>query len=228
MMDNETLRAIVPLGIAFIAYFVMHSLLASLWVKRWVHHRWPRLMHAYRLTYNFLAVILLIPLLWLMKAEPGPLIWQWPEPLGWVMKALMIAAALGFVWSLRSYDNGVFLGWKQWRNRHVESNDPEDLQISTLHRFVRHPWYFFFLVIMWAQDLHLVQLIVYGLITIYFVIGSRLEERKLIAHYGDAYRQYCRQVPGLMPLPWRWLSKAEAHRLIWLAAEHKAALDNRG
>jgi len=220
-MDNETLHDLVPLGIAFIAYFVMHSLLASLSFKRWVHHRWPQRMHAYRLSYNFLAILLLIPLLWFMHQNPGPLIWQWPGLLNWLMKGFTVAAALGFFWSLKSYDNMVFLGVTQWRNRHTVNNadECEQLHISTLHRFVRHPWYFFFIVILWTQNLHLAQLIVYGLVTLYFVIGSHMEERKLIAQYGEAYREYARQVPGLIPLPWRWLNKVEARRLEKMAAD---------
>jgi protein-S-isoprenylcysteine O-methyltransferase Ste14 len=222
-MNNDTLYALVPLGLSFIAYFVIHSLLASLRFKRWVHHRWPGLMHAYRLTYNLLAILLLIPLLWFMQQSPGPLMWQWSGLLGWVMKGLTAVAVLGFVWSLKSYDNLVFLGWSQWRNRHTAASAEgnEQLHISTLHRFVRHPWYFFILVILWTQDLHLAQLLVYGLITIYLLIGSRLEERKLIAHFGQAYTEYCRQVPGLFPLPWQWLDKEEARRLEQLAAEEK-------
>lgn len=221
MTDNEILRSLVPLGVGFIVYFVMHSLLASLWLKRWVHRKWPKRMHGYRLTYNFLAILLLIPLLWFMQQNPGALIWQWPGVWGWIMKSLTVAAILGFIWSLKSYDNMVFLGWSQWRNRHTESNDPESLHISTLHRFVRHPWYFFFLVILWTQDLHLTHLVVYSLISAYLIIGSRIEERKLIAHYEDAYKEYCRQVPGLFPLPWRWLNKDEARRLMQLAETYK-------
>jgi len=225
MIDNNTLLSLVLLGVSFIAYFVMHSLLASLWFKRWVHHKWPGLMPVYRLAYNFLAVILLIPLLWFMQQNPGVLIWQWPGLAGWLMKGLTIAAILGFIWSLKSYDNGVFLGITQWRNRHTDSTDPDSLYISTLHRFVRHPWYFFFLVILWTQDLHLTQLFVYSLISAYFVIGSRMEERKLIAHYGKTYEEYCRQVPGLIPLPWKWLSKEKANRLMQLAMSHKEKSD---
>ena len=222
-MENDLLYSLVPLAITFIIYFVIHSLLASLRVKRWVHHRWPRMMHAYRLAYNFLALILLLPLLWFMQQQPGPLVWEWTGWLEWVMKACSVAAILGFIWSLKAYDNSVFLGWHQWRNRHQaeNTNDSECLHISNLHRFVRHPWYFFLLVILWTQNLHLTQLIVYCLVTIYLVLGSRLEEQKLITQYGDAYRDYCRHVPGLIPLPWRYLSKEAASRLEQQAAEQK-------
>jgi len=235
MTDNEILRTMVPLGVGFIAYFVTHSLFASLWLKRLVHRKWPQLMPAYRLIFNLLSILLIIPLLWMMQQNPGPLVWQWPGVWGWIMKMLTIAAILGFIWSLKSYDNKVFLGLTQWRNRHAVSDNPNDnqnnrkhdspdetnnseqLHISTLHRFVRHPWYFFFLLVMWTQDLHATQLFSYSLFSIYLVVGSWMEERKLVVHYGDAYRQYCRQVPGLIPLPWRWLSKTEAHRLMQLA-----------
>jgi protein-S-isoprenylcysteine O-methyltransferase Ste14 len=50
-------------------------------------------------------------------------------------------------------------------------------------------------------------------ITLYFILGSRLEERKLWARFGAAYREYMARVPGLLPLPWRILSQEEARRL---------------
>jgi hypothetical protein len=40
-----------------------------------------------------------------------------------------------------------------------------------------------------------------------------LEERKLVALHGDAYREYRRRVPPLVPLPWRRLGSDEAAKL---------------
>ena len=51
------------------------------------------------------------------------------------------------------------------------------------------------------------------MMTLYFVIGSRLEEKKLLSYYGNAYAHYRRKVPGLVPLPWKRLSHAEAQEL---------------
>jgi hypothetical protein len=51
------------------------------------------------------------------------------------------------------------------------------------------------------------------MITLYFIIGSLLEERKLLAYYGEAYREYRQRVPGLFPLPWRNLSREQAREL---------------
>jgi len=50
--------------------------------------------------------------------------------------------------------------------------------------------------------------------TAYFVIGSRLEERKLVREFGENYRRYQQSVPALMPLPGRYLGRAEAAKII--------------
>ena len=51
------------------------------------------------------------------------------------------------------------------------------------------------------------------MITVYFIIGSHLEEKKLLVYHGDTYRRYMARVPGLIPLPWKSLSAEEADRL---------------
>jgi protein-S-isoprenylcysteine O-methyltransferase Ste14 len=46
--------------------------------------------------------------------------------------------------------------------------------------------------------------------TTYFIVGSKLEERKLIAYHGERYRRYMEKVAGLVPLPWKIISKTQA------------------
>ena len=75
---------------------------------------------------------------------------------------------------------------------------------------MRHPWYSFGLVIVWTRDMNEAMLVSAIAITAYFVIGSRFEERKLIAVHGEAYRRYRQRVPALVPLPWKYLGSDEA------------------
>ena len=49
---------------------------------------------------------------------------------------------------------------------------------------------------------------------LYFIIGSRLEEEKLIRYHGEVYRRYRDRVPGLVPLPWKHLREADEQALI--------------
>lgn len=209
MLDNW-----FALSASWLAYFLVHSLLASLTVKRWVAARWPDFMPAYRLAFNLIAVILLLPIVWLIASQSWAVVWQWQGIGKWIGNGLSILALLGFVWSLRYYDMQEFLGLKQWRGHVTAPEDQEHFHLSPLHRFVRHPWYCFGVVLLWARDMNSAQLVSTLLVTAYFTIGSRLEEQKLLAYHGDLYRRYMQRVPGLFPLPWKFLSAEEAKSLV--------------
>ena len=86
--------------------------------------------------------------------------------------------------SLKYYDGREFLGLRQLNERNASVDDQEQFQLSPLHRWVRHPWYFFALVIIWTRDMNSAMLIAAILMTLYFVIGSRLDERKLLRYHG--------------------------------------------
>lgn len=72
------------------------------------------------------------------------------------------------------------------------------------YRWVRHPLYFFCLLIIWAQvSMTTDRLVFSGLWTLWIIIGTFLEEKDLTAAFGDAYRNYQRSVPMLIPYKWR-------------------------
>jgi len=202
------------LAATWLVYFVLHSLLASLVVKEWVAHRWPQRMPAYRIFFNLTALLLLLPPLVMTYAFRGEPLWRWEGPWRWVSFALILGAAAGFLWSMRHYDGSEFLGLRQWREGVRSVQDQEHLHISPLHRCVRHPWYFLGLVLVWSQDMDPAFLTSALAITLYFVVGSRLEERKLLRYHGAAYREYRERVPGLIPRPWRCLSREQAEELL--------------
>lgn len=216
------------LAATWLAYFLIHSLLASLAVKQAVERRHPQWMPAYRLFFNFAALVLIIPPLWLTYRTDSPWLWQWQGAGLWIANALALLAIVGFLWSTRYYESGEFIGTRQWRERETRVEDQEHLRISPLHRHVRHPWYFFALVLMWTRDMNAPLLLTISLATLYFIFGSRLEERKLLQYYGQAYAAYRRRVPGLLPLPWRYLNAAEAMEIEQQAAAHSPQLPADG
>ncbi len=195
------------------AYAALHSLLASLTVKRWIAQRWPGAMPAYRLAFNALAVVLLVPPLWLTFAWGGEPLWQWQGAWAWLANGLAAAALAAFVWSLRFYDLAAFAGTAQWRGGSRSVDGDAALRISPLHRYVRHPWYALALVILWTRDMDAARLVGTVCVSLYLWLGSLLEERKLLLQHGDAYARYRRRVAGLVPLPGRILSRAEADQL---------------
>ena len=204
------MRDLLLIALIWLFYGALHSVLASFQVKAWVRRALPRFLPAYRLLYNLLALLLLLPPLWLTHRQAGPLLWIVPD---WLSVSALGLAAIGFTWSLRWYDGAGFLGLRQWRAHCGPEDGIATFTLSPLHRYVRHPWYFFALVVLWTRDLNAAWLVATSMITVYFAVGSRLEENKLIACYGEAYRAYRRKGPGLFPLPWRYLGPAQAMAL---------------
>ena len=213
-MTESAWRDIVLLACCWAGYFTLHSALASLTAKRRIAAAWPRLMPYYRLTFNPLALLLILPILWLSYRDQGPLLWRWQGAAAWLANGLALAALYGFWLSLKGYDMQEFFGLRQLQLQVQQVEDQEHFQLSPFHRYVRHPWYFFSLVLVWTRDMHAATLLSTVFITLYLVIGSRLEEKKLLIYYGDIYRRYMTCVPGLVPLPWKFLSAGEAQALL--------------
>ncbi len=78
------------------------------------------------------------------------------------------------------------------------------LQVSGIHRFVRHPLYSGTFLAIWGLWLLVPQLsllVANIIITAYTLLAIGWEEKKLEAEFGDSYRLYKQQVPKLIPLP---------------------------
>lgn len=68
------------------------------------------------------------------------------------------------------------------------------------YRYIRHPLYLSSLLMIWSNpDLTLDRLLFNLVFTIWVIIAILLEERDLIASYGDSYRSYQSEVPMLIP-----------------------------
>ena len=213
-MTESAWRDLVLLSFCWIGYFALHSALASLVVKRTVAAAWPNLMPYYRLLFNILAALLILPILWLTFHDSAPMLWRWQGIAAWLANGLALAAIFGFWLTFKSYDMQEFLGLRQLQLHVRKVEDQEHFHLSPFHRFVRHPWYFFGLVLIWTRDMSVTTLLSSVIITLYFLVGSRLEEKKLLVYHGDTYRRYMARVPGLIPLPWKFLKAEEAEALL--------------
>jgi len=221
-----TLQTISILAIGLIAFFLLHSFLASLYVKQKLEQGAPHVVKYYRLFYNLLAIVLFIPLSTMIRTHPGAVLWSWAYPYSLFADFLAVSAIVAFIWTLKGYDLLEFFGIRQLSSKNAAVYDQGAMHLSTLHRYVRHPWYTLILVMLWSRDIHVAQFVAYTLITLYFVVGSRIEEKKLIVYYGDAYRQYIKMVPGLIPLPGRNINKLEAQELLAMAASNNTTCDS--
>ncbi len=86
--------------------------------------------------------------------------------------------------------------------RRAQADQAQRLATAGFYRRVRHPLYFFGLVILWLTPLLTWNLLAINLGgTIYILAGAWLEERKLLVEFGEAYAVYRGRTPFIIPWP---------------------------
>ncbi len=76
------------------------------------------------------------------------------------------------------------------------------LVATGVYAYIRHPQYAGFVLIMFGFLLQwptLLTLAMFPVLTFMYLRLARIEERKALAEFGDAYRRYMRDVPGFIP-----------------------------
>ena len=184
----------------------LHSLLISPAWMRMVSARFPGLCPWFRLAYNGLAVLTLLPLLHFKDVLAGETLLGWDGLLIPVRFALLGAAIWLFWAGARVYDLRVVGGLAQLRSACSYAGSPyaEELRTAGILERVRHPWYGGALLLLWTRtgSFDAAELVTSLVLTGYVLIGARLEERKLVHVHGQAYRDYQRSTPMFFPWPW--------------------------
>lgn len=153
---------------------------------------------AERLAYNGIAAAHLLAVLvvghWVLGDQAD---FARPEWLVWLQWGGLALGVLVGLRALKSYDLGLFAGTRQLREGPAEQEEP--LATRGLHRYVRHPLYAALFLCLWglADDPLSLATAIWG--SLYTLIGTYFEERKLITLYGTDYESYRRRVPAFFP-----------------------------
>jgi protein-S-isoprenylcysteine O-methyltransferase Ste14 len=185
--------------LAVFSYGLLHTLLASKKVKAFINNRFgSKTEQWYRLAYNLIAVFTLLPILLLPIIFPDKEIYRIHFPWIILTMAIQLSAVIFLFLGLRQTGITSFIGLRQLLL--PEDISPPRLVTGGLYRYVRHPLYTAGLVIIWLIPImtwNLLALII-GL-SAYLIIGAYFEERKLLLDFGDAYAEYRRYTPMLVP-----------------------------
>jgi protein-S-isoprenylcysteine O-methyltransferase Ste14 len=196
---------LIFLALGWAAWGGLHSLLISpLWM-RLVSDRFAWLCPWYRLGYNALAVLTILPLLYFKSALAGETLLEWGGVLA-VPRFALLGAAVWLFWAgARQYDLSVVGGLAQLRSSCSFAGSPyaSELRTSGILGRVRHPWYGGALLVLWTRTgaFDAAELVTSLVLTGYVLVGTWLEERKLVHVHGDTYRNYQRRTPMFFPWP---------------------------
>ncbi|TWI05963.1 protein-S-isoprenylcysteine O-methyltransferase Ste14 [Luteimonas cucumeris] len=206
-VDNGTPTALplaLAINLALLSLFaVQHSGMARPAFKRWFTRYVPASIE--RSTFVLASSLVLVLLYWQWRPLPA-LVWNVEsEAARWLLHGL---AALGWVLVLAStflIDHFDLFGLRQtWRAALGRGPTPAAPFVTrALYRIVRHPIMLGFLIAFWATPTMTMGHLLFALVTTGYILVAvkYLEERDLVAQYGDTYRDYQRRVPML--LPWR-------------------------
>lgn len=151
----------------------------------------------YRLGYTLFAFIFLVALLYYQISIATIQLLSSMQIIKTAGTILSVAGLLLMLICIRKY----FMSLSGLRSLIVE-NYSNQLQITGVHKYVRHPLYLGTFTFIWGLFLllpYLSLLIANVMITIYTFIGIGLEEKKLIAEFGNSYTCYQNSVPKLIP-----------------------------
>lgn len=186
-------------ALAWLVFALLHSILARQALQAKLE---SFLGSYYRLTYNIVAAVKITTVLYIgtvfLNTNRFPLLES---------KAAIIAASglhlLGYIvlaLALIVYDLGRFSGVTQiLTGERVSSSTNEPLQRRFLNKWVRHPLYTGAFLILWGGATSSLGLWTAVLGTLYLLIGTSFEERKLRNIYGEEYRLYQKEVPRYFP-----------------------------
>jgi protein-S-isoprenylcysteine O-methyltransferase Ste14 len=188
--------------ILWAGYCLLHSFLISIRFTNLITRLLKNYYAFFRLSYILISFVLLVPLINYTAQIDTKIIITYESPFTIIRYVLIAGSLLLFFWAFFfNYDSLSFFGIRQIINfgKIKEINSGEELKRKGLLGITRHPMYLALIIFLWCQTFRVTDIIVNTVLTIYVIIGTFLEEKKLILEFGDSYLKYQKEVPMLIP-----------------------------
>jgi methanethiol S-methyltransferase len=181
-----------------IAFFIQHSGMIRLSFQRWSAQFMREKYHGALFTIASAILLLLLVLLW---QKSSYVLYAAQGTIRLLFRAVFVLSVIGFYWGIRSLGRFDAYGLRPiLKGMQGSEATPSHFTVRGPYRWVRHPLYLFCILMIWScPDLTADRLLFNLLWTTWMVVGTVLEERDLVAQFGEDYEAYRGEVPMLMP-----------------------------
>ena len=203
-MESVEYTKYVMLSLLVIAWCVLHSAMISVSVTEYFKKRLGSEFRFYRLFFNLISFLTLIPVALFAYSIRAETIFHWDGYMRIGQLLLLVVAVLLFFLGGRHYNLRQVLGINQIKEgtSNKAISDTGELDTSGVLEITRHPWYLATILLIWARQMDVSVIFVNVILTSYLIVGTFLEERKLIREFGEKYLTYQKRVSMLIPLKW--------------------------
>jgi methanethiol S-methyltransferase len=189
----------------FAVFSVLHTILASNGVKKYLAGKFEKLIAFYRLFYVLISFLSLYVIFILIPID-HTIIYDLPYPFDFLILIPQFAALAGILFTVKYFSTGEFVGLNQiirWKNKNYNPGDLDEeltLRIGGPYKYCRHPAYFYsILFLAFRPEMNLTYATFLLCVIAYFYIGSFYEEKKLVEKFGVQYERYRQTVPRIVP-----------------------------
>ena len=189
------------------AFCFLHSFMITPTVTDFLKEKAGKYYRYYRLFYNLFSILILAPIVVYSYSIIEKPFFTWHGYLLPVRYLLLLGGLLIIYAGSRYYSMSTFLGINQLNEGvdHGLINNSGMIEKGGIMGVVRHPFYTGSFLVIWAGNLDTTRLIINSILSIYLIMGTMLEEHKLLAEFGDVYRNYQKEVSMLFP--WKYIMR---------------------
>jgi methanethiol S-methyltransferase len=193
--ENE---ALIWDGLLSILFFVQHSGMMRSSFRAWLASILP--CHYHPSIYAIASGVALTAVVFFWMPTQM-VVYQLEGLFRFLARSVSLFAIAGFWWGVRSLEGFDTFGLAPLKT-HLSGRQlrAPNFTLRGPYLWVRHPLYFFVLVLIWSTpDMSSDRLLFNVLWTLWVFLGTVLEEKDLVAEFGETYRDYQKNVPMLFP-----------------------------
>lgn len=177
----------IIVGVVATLWCVMHSVLITPTATKFganIIGNW------YRFIYVTMSCITLFMTWHIFKSYPGEHLYSWIPASRYLMITVSITIT---ILAIKQYDNRFFLGISQITKNKSES----DFNRAGILNYMRHPYYAAGIIfVIFYNDFTTTSIVWRAVFVLYFIVGAKVEENKLIKEHGQDYLDYMEEVPA--------------------------------